>query len=188
VIGLTFTAQTLLHKGKYIEWINKWGFSWAHSRFKFLKETSWKYPKLFNNEFFHNILEKQNFIAVEIHWIFISGKSYLWYQPILYLFIYLYYCYAGGTLWHLQKYLYQIHRSWIHPLHHSPLSLLPHYWNSFNRSYFSIYIHVYIVFAQYSPSYIPTSFSFSLSFWYGYKLRHFYPHFVVVSNNCRQIT
>jgi hypothetical protein len=29
----------------------------------------------------------------------------------------------------------------------------PHSWNSFNRPHFSIYIHVYIVFEPYSPSY-----------------------------------
>jgi hypothetical protein len=35
-----------------------------------------------------------------------------------------------------------IYCSWIHPLRHSPLSLLPAFytWNSFNRSHFSIYI------------------------------------------------
>jgi apolipoprotein N-acyltransferase len=29
---------------------------------------------------------------------------------------------------------------------------LPHFWNSFKRYHFSIYIHVYTVFAPYSPS------------------------------------
>jgi hypothetical protein len=29
---------------------------------------------------------------------------------------------------------------------------LPHSWNNFSRSYFSIYIHVYKVFVPYSPS------------------------------------
>jgi hypothetical protein len=31
--------------------------------------------------------------------------------------------------------------------------LSPHSWNSFNRYHFSIYIHVYTVFAVYSPSF-----------------------------------
>jgi hypothetical protein len=43
--------------------------------------------------------------------------------------------------------------SWIHPLHHSPLSPSHHFWNSFSRSHFSIFIHEYIVFPLYSPSY-----------------------------------
>jgi hypothetical protein len=38
-------------------------------------------------------------------------------------------------------------------LHHSPLPSLPHSWNSFHRSHFSIYAHVYTVFAPYSLSY-----------------------------------
>jgi hypothetical protein len=37
-------------------------------------------------------------------------------------------------------------------LHYSPLSSLPHFWNSFNRSHFSIFIHEYIVFTPYSPA------------------------------------
>jgi hypothetical protein len=34
------------------------------------------------------------------------------------------------------------------------ISLSPHSWNCFNRFHFSIYIHVYTVFALYSPSYM----------------------------------
>jgi hypothetical protein len=45
-----------------------------------------------------------------------------------------------------------IHHSWIHPLHHS-LYPLRHSWNGFNRSNFSVYIHVYIIFPPHSPSY-----------------------------------
>jgi hypothetical protein len=65
------------------------------------------------------------------------------------------YCCAGwGYIVAFTKALtmYQIYHTWIHLLHHSPLSSLPHSWNSFNRSYFSIYVHVYTVFAPYSPS------------------------------------
>jgi hypothetical protein len=36
------------------------------------------------------------------------------------------------------------------PLHHTTLS--SHSWNSFNRYHFSIYIHIYTVFVQYSLS------------------------------------
>jgi hypothetical protein len=38
-------------------------------------------------------------------------------------------------------------------LHRSLLCSFPHSWNCFNRSQFYIYIHVYTVFAPYSPSY-----------------------------------
>jgi hypothetical protein len=37
--------------------------------------------------------------------------------------------------------------------HHSPFSPLPHSWNTFNRSNFSIFIHVYIIYLLYSPYY-----------------------------------
>jgi hypothetical protein len=33
--------------------------------------------------------------------------------------------------------IYQIYPTWIHPLHFSPLSPLPHSWSSFSRSQFS---------------------------------------------------
>jgi hypothetical protein len=49
---------------------------------------------------------------------------------------------------------FTLYHSWIH----SPSIIFlyppyPHSWNSFNRSHFSIYIHVYKIFAPYSPSY-----------------------------------
>jgi hypothetical protein len=47
-----------------------------------------------------------------------------------------------------------VYHSWIHPLHHSLLSSLTHYWNSFNVSHFSICIQKYIIFPLHSPSYI----------------------------------
>jgi hypothetical protein len=47
--------------------------------------------------------------------------------------------------------IYQTYFIWIHSLHQSPLLPSPHYWNSFNRYHFSIYIHVYTVFAPCSP-------------------------------------
>jgi hypothetical protein len=37
---------------------------------------------------------------------------------------------------------------WIHLLSHSLLHLLPHSWNSFNMSYFSIFIHEHIIFPK----------------------------------------
>jgi hypothetical protein len=47
--------------------------------------------------------------------------------------------------------IYQKYHIWIHPLHHSPLSSLPHSWNSFSRSHFSSSIRGYTVFIPYSP-------------------------------------
>jgi hypothetical protein len=49
--------------------------------------------------------------------------------------------------------LLTIYHSWIHTLHHSPLSLFLHSWNSFTRFHFSTYIHVYRIFLLYPPSY-----------------------------------
>jgi hypothetical protein len=50
--------------------------------------------------------------------------------------------------------IYQIHHTWIQPLHHSPSSSLsPLSWNSFKSYHFYIYIQVCTVFAPYSPSY-----------------------------------
>jgi hypothetical protein len=46
-----------------------------------------------------------------------------------------------------------LYHSWIHPLHHSPLSCILPFLESFNRSHCSIFIHEYIIFLPYSPSY-----------------------------------
>jgi hypothetical protein len=61
-----------------------------------------------------------------------------------------YYCCAG---------VLTIYHSWIHPLHHSPLSSFPYSCNSFNRSYFSIFIHDYIIFHHIHP---PAPFPYAL--------------------------
>jgi hypothetical protein len=44
--------------------------------------------------------------------------------------------------------IYQIYHNWIHLFHHSPLSPLPHSWNSFSKSQFSSFV-------PYSPSLSP---------------------------------
>jgi hypothetical protein len=46
-----------------------------------------------------------------------------------------------------------IYHSWIQPRLMLLYSPLHHYWNSFNRSQFSIFIHEYIIFPLHSPSY-----------------------------------
>jgi hypothetical protein len=75
---------------------------------------------------------------------------------IYYLFIYFYYC-VGGTLWHFKlffniSYLNSL-PSFILPYQPSPSP------GSFNRSHFSIYIHVCTVFVPYSPSFTISSIS-----------------------------
>jgi hypothetical protein len=64
-----------------------------------------------------------------------------------------YYCAGWGYIVAFSEILtiYHIYHTWIHLLHHSPLSLSTHAWDSFNRFHFSMYIHMYTVFAPYSP-------------------------------------
>jgi hypothetical protein len=54
--------------------------------------------------------------------------------------------------------IYQVYHTWIHPLHHFPLSCPSHSWYNFNRSHFSIYRCMYTVFGLCSPSYILSSY------------------------------
>jgi hypothetical protein len=84
-------------------------------------------------------------------------------SPSKFLFLLLYYCCTEGTMWHLQKWLqYTL-------LNLSLLSFSfthsPHYWNSFNRSHFSIFIYENIVFLPYPPSYNLSFYSYP-SHWY----------------------
>jgi hypothetical protein len=64
--------------------------------------------------------------------------------------IFFYCCARCNTTWHLQNFLNIYLNSC--PLSFSCILSSPHSWNSFNRSHFSIYTHVYTVFAPYSPS------------------------------------
>jgi hypothetical protein len=61
---------------------------------------------------------------------------------------------ARGTEWHSQKFLKHIKVSCLNspPPSFSFIYLLPHSWNSINRSQIFIYIHLYMVFALYSPN------------------------------------
>jgi hypothetical protein len=67
-------------------------------------------------------------------------------QLALFYFLLLYW----GYIVTFTKVFYNI--SWLNsPLHHSSVFPLPHSWKSFNRSHFSIYIQVNIVFPPYLP-------------------------------------
>jgi hypothetical protein len=72
-----------------------------------------------------------------------------------------YYCCTGM---HLQNLLQYIIIEFNLP-HYYPLSLLPHSWNSFNRSHFSIFIYEYVIFPPYSPFYTFFLY-FPPSYWY----------------------
>jgi hypothetical protein len=91
----------------------------------------------------------------EVYISFLNRKSSksLW-RFIFYLIIMFLLCAGWGYTVAFTSVLtiYQIYDTWIHPLHHSPLSSLPHSWNSFNRFHFPIYTHVYTIFTLYSHS------------------------------------
>jgi hypothetical protein len=72
------------------------------------------------------------------------------FQRILFYYFYLLnYC---CTLWHLPKLSQYVIVEFI-PLYRSPLSPFPHFWNSFNRFHFFIFVQEYIVFLPYSSFY-----------------------------------
>jgi hypothetical protein len=107
------------------------------------------------------IIKNQMTVAVWVCvWVFYSVT--LVFMPVFVpvpcwvcLFVPIFYCCARDT-GGIYNSSYSISNiSYLNsPLHHSPLSPPSHHsWNSFNRPHFSIYIHLYIVFAPYSSSY-----------------------------------
>jgi hypothetical protein len=77
-----------------------------------------------------------------LHMGLLRGKAW---NLFIYLLLLLYWGYiVTFTKVHI------IYHSWIHLLHHPPLSLLPPFLEWFNRAHFSIYIHV--IFTPHSPS------------------------------------
>jgi hypothetical protein len=66
------------------------------------------------------------------------------FMSILFIYLLLFYWRYIMTFTKVLK----IYHSWI-----PSFCIHPHSWNNFIRSHFSIYIHVYIIFQQYSPSY-----------------------------------
>jgi hypothetical protein len=74
------------------------------------------------------------------HLIMLFSRSWLSFHfHSFYFFLLL----CWGTLWNLQRFLQCIILEFT----------APHFWNSFKKLQFSIYIYVYTIFAPYSPSY-----------------------------------
>jgi hypothetical protein len=85
---------------------------------------------------------------------FVVCTNLLCSPSLWFLFVKIFYCCAGGTLLHFQKFLQYIKHVILNSLTLSfSISLSPDSWNSFNRSHFSIYIQVYTLFLVYSCSY-----------------------------------
>jgi hypothetical protein len=105
--------------------------------------------------------------------VYVDVYVYTHIHTHIYVFLFIYFyaflllCWVG-VHWHLQKFLQyiEIYHTWIHPLHHSPLSPSPpHSWNSFKRNHFSFtymctqYLHCSLPPMPFSP--LPTP-----SHWY----------------------
>jgi hypothetical protein len=107
-----------------------------------------KYIQVYNSMTFSKFTELYNLHCIYFYYFF------WWLNKRVYYFIFFFkffYCCTRGTLWHLQMFLQYIIAEFTPPSF-SFIPHLPHSWNSFNRSHFSIFIYEYI-FPPYSPSY-----------------------------------
>jgi hypothetical protein len=92
-----------------------------------------------------------------VDWAFISPLtiSHFYFLFSLCLFIYLFiyfHCAELGTMKHFQKFLQYINHIILNSFPPSFfIPSFPHSWDSFNRSHFFMYIHVYTVFELCSP-------------------------------------
>jgi hypothetical protein len=91
-----------------------------------------------------------------------------------------FYCYAGwGYIVAFTKVLtmYQIYYTWIHSLHHSPLS--PHSWNGFKRYHFS-FTFIWTQYFHYIHSPMP--------FWNDNTGRHQLVDIIIYFGGCLEST
>jgi hypothetical protein len=87
----------------------------------------------------------------------VCGKTRIWYYVILCQNLFYFIVMLDGVaLWHLQMFLRYIKYIIFQFIPSTVLfyHLSPHFWNSFNKYLFSIYIYVYTIFVPYSFSYI----------------------------------
>jgi hypothetical protein len=99
-------------------------------------------------------------IILRYNWEFLSERSifpflsFFFFAFIVFIYLFIIVMLGMVILLHLERFLQYIKYiiAECTPSINSPLSTFHHSWNSFHRYHFSIYIHVYTVFVQYSSS------------------------------------